>query len=381
MSFGLESVLGYNNMYKKIYNHTSCTRLILSVALASLLVGCSQPPDRAAPVGRQYRDYVDTERYAWGSDAPRPVVTTIWYPAAAGTEEQAWRLGVFRPGWSAVDAELSPERQRRPLVLLSHGTGGAAMQLSWLAETLAANGYIVAAVNHHGNTAAEPTYQPQGFVIWWDRAKDLSLVLEHLLNDAQFGPHIDQARIGAAGFSLGGYTVLALAGATLSRQQRQAYCQTAETAASCALPPEAAFTEADIAQLLATDARFSAANAGFDGRYLDARVRAFYALAPVMGESMTASSLAAIALPVRVVVGAADRQALPAISPKPIANAISGATYWELDDVSHYTFLSPCTWLGQFTLRQLCAEPTGVDRVAIHRRVAADALAFFEGSL
>jgi hypothetical protein len=40
-------------------------------------------------------------------------------------------------------------RRNFPLVMLSHGTGGGAATLAWLAETLASNGYIVVAVNHH----------------------------------------------------------------------------------------------------------------------------------------------------------------------------------------------------------------------------------------
>jgi dienelactone hydrolase len=44
---------------------------------------------------------------------------------------------------------LHHDSGKRPLVVLSHGTGGGAAGMAWLAETLASNGYIVAAVNHH----------------------------------------------------------------------------------------------------------------------------------------------------------------------------------------------------------------------------------------
>jgi len=81
----------------------------------------------------------------------------------------------------------------------------------WLASFLAAQGYVLAGVNHHGNTALE-SYTVQGFVCAWERAMDLTAVLDQLLQDPFFASRIDPRRIGAAGFSLGGYTVLALAG-------------------------------------------------------------------------------------------------------------------------------------------------------------------------
>jgi len=97
-------------------------------------------------------------------------------------------------------------------VLLSHGTGGSAVQMAWLGMELARHGYIAVAVNHPGNNATEP-YTAEGFALWWERATDLSEVLDGMLADATFGARIDARRVGAAGFSMGGYTVLELAGA------------------------------------------------------------------------------------------------------------------------------------------------------------------------
>jgi len=60
------------------------------------------------------------------------------------------RVAIFNAGWNARQAPLSAAATKRPLIVLSHGTGGGAAGMAWLAETLASNGYIVAAVNHHG---------------------------------------------------------------------------------------------------------------------------------------------------------------------------------------------------------------------------------------
>jgi predicted dienelactone hydrolase len=119
------------------------------------------------------------------------LLTTIWYPAAASAREQPLRIG--RPHDPQFDAGR------------------------------AAHGYIAAAVNHPGNNALAP-YTVPGFVLWWLRARDLSAVLDHLLADPEFGPRIDPRRIGAAGFSLGGYTRIELAGGTSHPQAVLAAC-------------------------------------------------------------------------------------------------------------------------------------------------------------
>jgi predicted dienelactone hydrolase len=41
--------------------------------------------------------------------------------------------------------------------------------MMWLGYYLASRGYIVAAVNHHGNTAAEKERAAQGFLLYWER--------------------------------------------------------------------------------------------------------------------------------------------------------------------------------------------------------------------
>ena len=75
---------------------------------------------------------------------------------------------VFIGGFAARGAEFATKSQKYPLILMSHGTGGASMQMMWLGRELAAGGYIVAAVDHHGNTAAEDKFDPRGFRMPWE---------------------------------------------------------------------------------------------------------------------------------------------------------------------------------------------------------------------
>lgn len=111
--------------------------------------------------------------------------------------------------------------------------------MDWLGYFLATRGYIVAAANHHGDTAAEIGVPlPQGFATPWERAEDLSIVIYKMLADRFFGPHFDKSPIGAAGHSAGGASVIELAGAIFSPTQIEAWCKSNNGAdANCHLPP------------------------------------------------------------------------------------------------------------------------------------------------
>jgi predicted dienelactone hydrolase len=360
----------------------------IALAIALLTAACAAPaPERPAKVGRVARSWVDEQRPHWDEAGPRPLATMLWYPAVTTAVEEEWRVGgpplltLFRAGWSAPDAEPVAGAERRPLIVLSHGTGGAAAQLSWLAEVLASHGYIVAAVNHHGNTAFEPVYLPQGFVLIWERPRDLSVVIDRVLEDAELGPRIDPGRIGAAGFSLGGYSVLALAGARADADRVARICEAQPEDPGCQLPPEATFTLDEVDRLRESDSKFQASMARHAYSYEDARVRAVYAIAPVGRRAIIESSLGAVRIPVRMAVGDRDPQAPMQEDALPLAAAIPGSQLFVVPEVAHYTFLSTCSAVGRLLVPSLCSDPEGVDREAIHELVARDVLRFFEERL
>ena len=347
-----------------------------ALLLATLAAGCADPSTRSVPVGRMHRAFVDSTRPAWEGEGARPLAATVWYPAAPGSVESNWSIGVFEFGRSAVDAAIAPS-EPRPLVVLSHGTGGSAAQMSWLAESLAAAGFVVAAVNHHGNTAAEDRPAPHGFVLPWERARDVSTLIDRLLADPAIGPRIARERIGVAGFSLGGYTALASAGARLTFDDWQRYCASHATQPGCTLPPEATFTRADVDALARSDAKFQASVARATEHHADPRIRAVFAIAPALLPMVQPASLQAVQVPVRIVLGEADTQVPAASNARYLARHMPRAVVTRLPGVGHYAFLAPCTLRGRLVAREVCSDGNGIDRRELHARTGEDATRFF----
>lgn len=333
-------------------------------------------------VGLRTLFYTDDMRLNWHGTGPRPLLVDVWYPAAPTAHEAPVLVGepeapLFRAGHAARGANLPDDDLIFPLIMISHGTGGAAVQLGWLASALAAQGYIVAGVNHHGNTAVEP-YTPQGFARVWERPQDLTLMLDRLLDDPIFGSRIDLRRVGAAGFSIGGYTALALAGGVLDLHALQAAYRASGRPLASLAPPE--FPDAETVVALLT--RLADEDSSHRQSYCDGRVRAAFVIAPAFGEAFTAAGLAPIIIPVKIVAGAADTNTPPSLNAVRYTSLIKQADLVILDgQVGHYTFLAESTPLGQRLLPELCVDHPSIDRAAIHQQVSQSAVEFFERHL
>ena len=189
---------------------------------------------------QSFQNYLQTHKYAIGqtnftfldSLRNRPLKTEIWYPTKDTTKFNVTNEYPFKLPPTSKDAE--PIAKKSPLILLSHGTGGNRISQMWLACELASNGFIVAAVDHYGNTLDNKI--PENFVKVWDRPLDISYALDNLLNASEFSSIIDSTRIGMAGFSLGGYTTIALAGGVLNYELLKEFSNTEEGKVEFDLP-------------------------------------------------------------------------------------------------------------------------------------------------
>ena len=334
-------------------------------------------------VGMVTCNFKDEKRRNWQGTGPRPLRTAIWYPAATTATKKETIFGgppeqeVFAPVTVSPDAEISRAVQEYPLVLLSHGTGGSAMQVMWLGYYLAARGYIVAAVNHHGNTAAEQQRAAQGFLLYWERARDLTAVLDRLLADPVFGARIDRNRIGAAGFSLGGYTVILLAGGVFNLREFGAFCSSRRRDFTCGPQPEFPDAPTLFAKLKKADPLVQESLGHASDSYRDRRIKRVFAIAPALGGGFTKVGLSKVKIPVRIIIGRADKVAPLPTNAQRYANLIKGASLVVLPgEIGHYTFLAECTDHGKVVL-DICRDAERIDRALVHRQVAQLAFEFF----
>lgn len=134
---------------------------------------------------------------------PRALATLVWYPAKprTGTEEAlGLRDAAVRPG-------------RYPLIIFSHGNCGRPREATYLTRALAAQGFIVAAPPHVGNTADDPACGAAFSDSFLNRVADVRFVLDGMLAQAgerssRFHRRIRTDRIGMSGLSFGGFTTL-----------------------------------------------------------------------------------------------------------------------------------------------------------------------------
>ena len=174
---------------------------------------------------------------------PRPIHVSLWYP----TSDQAAPVVVGENrvfyGVPAI-RDAVPAPGGRALVVLSHGYGGSWRNLSWLADSLVRQGYIVASPDHSGTTTFDR--DPAQATRLWERPRDLKRVIDALAADASLAGTVDAKRIAAIGHSLGGWTVTALAGARFDTKRLEVDCRANGSLRACALKSELGLTRPEL---------------------------------------------------------------------------------------------------------------------------------------
>jgi len=253
-------------------------------------------------IGFSNRDYADSSRSNWLGNGPRPLRSVIWYPAGKGGKAEIFNDSsqVPSPVTFFRDAGISGKKKKYPLILISHGSQGNALQMNWLGICLASRGYICVAINHNGTDEEErkTDFMSLSDFCIWERPKDISAVLDQMLKDPLFSAKIDTGRIACAGFSLGGSTAIWVAGAipdlgALANKEAE--------------PPP--FIKASVDRLIElskTDTIIINSGTHAEESFADTRIKAVFALAPAIGQGFTIESLNSIKVPVQIVVGDAD---------------------------------------------------------------------------
>ncbi|AZE68271.1 Predicted dienelactone hydrolase [Pseudomonas synxantha] len=297
----------------------------MKARLAALLLMCLTAPAFAAenPIGFQTTTLPDTLNN-------RPLEMAVWYPATTNANPKLIADNVVFIGVLAV-ADAAPTPGKHPLVVLSHGYGGNWGKQAWLASALAQQGYIVAAVNHPGTTSQDRSAHAAAQL--WQRPQDLSRAIDALLaQPASFGA-VDNGRIAVVGHSLGGWTVMEMAGARFDPALFARDCSAHPTLVACTayreMNPEGT---PNGKEQLAADLS-------------DKRVSAVVSLDLGLSRGFTDASLAVLPVRALVIAAGAPSADLPAqMESADMAKRLPKAStqYVEIRDASHFSFMSQC---------------------------------------
>lgn len=295
----------------------------------------------------------------------RPVITEVWYPVDPECPSKA-PTGFWLRCDESRDAPLSNKKVKYPLIMMSHGSGGDRFNMAWLAEVLTANGYIVAATDHFGNTWNNKI--PELYAKAWERPRDITFALDQLLNSEEFKDRIDPSRIGFAGYSLGGATGIWIAGAEatpLDNPNIKNYAaKDLEDIATPGMLEKIDFRDAS-------------------GSYRDPRITAFIVMAPALGWMFAENSLTKINTPLLIVAPEKDKVVPTERNAKYYASKITSARLKILPgEATHYVFLNRANAMGKrFLDARYCEDPASIDRRKIHQEISKNAITFFNEHL
>ena len=323
----------------------------LSLALSALIALGATAETNPAPgpaVGYQTLSMSDPE-------GP-PVEVAIWYPTdAVGLPAP---VGPFTQTLAVQAPVLG---NNLPLVVLSHGNGGSFASHADTALALAKAGFVVAALTHTGDNyrdQSRATDLP-------NRPRQLKLLVDYMLGASPQRSRIDPARVGAFGFSSGGFTVLVAAGGEPDLRTMAGHCREHPDYYDCRLITKGP-AQASTAPIWTHDRR----------------LKAVVSAAPAMGFSFGQAGLASVSVPIQLWRASDDH-----ILPNPdYAEAVrlnlpSPPDYRVVTNADHFDFLAPCSEILKQSAPMICSSAPSFDRTLFHEAFNRDVVTFFRAKL
>jgi predicted dienelactone hydrolase len=295
----------------------------------------------------------------------RPFTSEVWFEAAEGVKAESFApLPPIEPLIIARQAKPTsfPSTQPKPLIVMSHGNWATRYAYGWLNTELVRSGYIVLSPSHPGtmNGDLRPEYRAR----LWERSLDVSFALTQLLKDPVWGPRIDPKRIGFAGHSFGGWAGVNLAGGQYDYSVQLQYCRD--------IAKKDQYCEG-----LVKDFNPKTPVADGKGNFKDERIRAYYMMASGVAAGFDAQSLKNITAPMVFDTAKFDTVLAPEAGSTLFAQSIPRAREI-VREVGHFSYGPACRpVIGKLLAGQVCTDPDGVERKAIHAQVTKDALDFF----
>jgi predicted dienelactone hydrolase len=318
-------------------------------------------PTTSYPVGMTQIEYSDP------TQGDRPLNYMLIYPAAPDIAATPFKVFLSTKLRLYKDAPIVSDGLKHPLVMFSHGAGGNGSGYAWFGQYLASHGYLVAMVYHYrANTFDSSALYVRNRL--WQRPRDVSLDITHLLADKTWGPHIDPNQIGAAGHSQGGFTALWLGGAKVNPDLFVAF--------------QRGWKNNQVVPSYLREQMQLDAEPAVNVR--DDRVKAAFAMAPgdIQGFGMDEAGLRQMTIPAYIIVGAADTATPPKENAEFAAKYIPHAKLDVLPgQVSHEIFDNECDQVGRDNYPDACIDAPGVDRAKLHEYIGNAALKFFDANL
>lgn len=318
-------------------------------------------PTAGYPVGMVQVEFTDP------AEGERPLDYLLVYPAAPESTATPFKVYMATNLHLYKDAPFVSDGLKHPLVMFSHGAGGNASGYVWFGEYLASHGYLVAMAYHYrANTFDSSALYVRSRL--WQRPRDISLDISHLLRDKVWGPHIDPNQIGVAGHSQGGFTALWLGGANINPQL---FLQFQRGWKNNAMVP------AYLREQMSPDAEPAL-------HVRDDRVKAAFAMAPgdIPGFGMDEAGLRQMRIPAYIIVGAGDTTTPPKDNAEFAAKNIPHAQLDVLPGpVGHEIFGNECDQMARENFPEACSDAPGVDRSKLHDHIGKAALEFFDKNL
>lgn len=283
------------------------------------------------------------------------IKAAIWTPCAA--KPQPIDLGDYS---LPATRDCAVAGTALPLVVISHGQGGSMLGHYDTALALADAGFVVVSLNHPGDWFGDDS-KAQELQIFESRPRDVSRAITYMLQQWPERSRLAPGAVGVFGFSRGGYTALALAGAVPSLPASdERYCDAwwsyvlqlcREVKSGASLRPAA-----------------------------DARVRAAVVVDPL--NLFDAAGLKHVRIPVQLWASELGGDGVQLAHVEAVRASAPGVREFHVArGAGHFAYLVPCPPEWAESATKICKDPAGFDRTQWHRTMNAAVVRFFSQQL
>lgn len=312
----------------------------------------------SAPVNASGFQFVEIP----GDGANPTIMTAIWYPSEAAPPEEP-----NTPFDQAVAMHAPVAGEALPLVVISHGDGGWFGGHAGIARALSDAGIVAIALNHPGNSDGDDSAPPAEWIT--ERPRHLVRVVDFFTSEWEAAGHLDATRVGAFGFSAGGHSVLAAAGAAFSSESISNHCAENPTEFVCRNDmaadvenPEGSFPP-PISEL-----------------------RAVVAVAPGFGFGFDPEQVAELDIALQIWSGLLDERVPHGSNVAPFAPyLVAPSSVQAVPDAGHFAFRAPCDpalEAARPNIWQLaCVDAPGFDRASFYKRFSSEVVTFLKQQL